>query len=64
MTVLFFLAIVVVIVAVGGLVLWLTNRQPNSTQSSISSFQREMDALSPKDRAEASSRGRRRPGES
>lgn len=64
MTALFFLAIVVVIVAVGGLVLWLTNRQPNSTQSSISSFRREMEALSPKDRAEAPSRGRRRTGES
>lgn len=64
MTALYFLAIVVVIVAVGGLVLWLTNRQPNSTESSISSFQREMDALSPKDREDSPSRGRRRTGES
>ena len=46
---LYFLTIVVVIVVVGGLVLWAANRQPNSTESSISSFQREMDTLSPKD---------------
>lgn len=50
MTALLFLAIVVVIVAVGGLVLWLTSRNPSSTESSIDSFRREMDALSPKDR--------------
>lgn len=64
MTALYFLAIIVVIVTVGGLVLWLTNRQPNSTESSISAFQREMEALSPKDRDMTTSRGRRRTGES
>lgn len=58
MIALWFLAIVVVIVGVGGVILWLTNRQPSSTESSISSFQREMDALSPKstDDAERSAR--------
>ncbi|HET8931233.1 MAG TPA: hypothetical protein VFN21_11295 [Acidimicrobiales bacterium] len=50
MTALWFLAIVVVIVVVGGVVLWLTSRSPSSTESSIDSFRREMDALSPKDR--------------
>lgn len=50
MTALWFLGIVVVIVAVGGVVLWFTNRKPYSTESSIDSFRREMDALSPKDR--------------
>ena len=64
MSALFFLAIVVVIVVVGGLVLWATNRQPNSTESSISSFQREMDALSPKDETAPPARNRRRTGES
>ncbi len=51
-TALWFLAIVVVVVAVGGVVLWLTSRSPSSTESSIDSFRREMDALSPKDRDE------------
>lgn len=50
MTALWFLAIVVIVVAVGGTVLWLTNRKPSSTESSIDSFRREMEALSPKDR--------------
>jgi hypothetical protein len=59
---LYFLAIVVVIVAVGGVVLWLTNRQPSSTESSINSFRREMEALSPKERAGGVPRGRRRTG--
>lgn len=62
MNALIFLAIAVVIVAVGGLVLWVTNRQPSSTESSISSFQREMNALSPKDRSEVGN-GQRRTGE-
>ncbi|MBS1848231.1 MAG: hypothetical protein JST73_08120 [Actinobacteria bacterium] len=52
MTALWFLAIVVVIVAVGGVVLWLTNRKPSSPESSIDAFRREMDALSPKERDE------------
>lgn len=50
MTALWFLGIVVVIVAVGGVALWFMNRKPFSTESSIDSFRREMDALSPKDR--------------
>ncbi len=64
MSALYFLAIVVVIVVVGGLVLWAANRQPNSTESSISSFQREMDALSPKDDTVPPARNRRRTEES
>ena len=52
-----FLAIVVVIVVVGGFVLWLTNRKPSSTESSIDSFRREMDALSPKDRDSSRTKG-------
>ena len=59
MTALWFLAIAVVIVAVGGLVLWVTSRQPRSTESSISLFQREMDALSPKERSEKGRSSRR-----
>ncbi len=51
MTALYFLAIVVGVVAVGGVVLWLVYRKPSSTESSIDSFRREMDALSPKDRS-------------
>ncbi len=49
MNALFFLGIVVVVVAVGGFVLWLTSRSPTSTESSIDSFRREMNALSPQD---------------
>lgn len=64
MTALYFLAIVVVIVVVGGIGLWVANREPNSTESSISSFQREMDALSPKDPETRPQSGRRRTGES
>lgn len=62
MIALWFLAIVVVIVGVGGVILWLTNRQPSSTESSISSFQREMDALSPKSK-DLTDRNARRPRE-
>ncbi len=57
MTALLFLGIVVVIVAVGGVVLWLTSRSPSSTESSIDSFRREMEALSPKDPDEPRTRG-------
>lgn len=60
-TALYFLALAVVIVVVGGLVLWAMNRQPSSTESSISAFKREMDALSPKDETD-SDRGSRRAG--
>lgn len=49
MSALWFLGIIVVVVAVGGLVLWLTSRSPSSTESSIDSFRREMEALSPKE---------------
>ena len=58
MTALYFLAIALVIVVVGGVILWATNRQPSSTESSISSFRREMDALSP-ERRPNSGRGSR-----
>lgn len=52
MSALWFLAIVVVVVVVGGVVLWLGNRSPSSTESSIDSFRREMEALSPKGRGD------------
>ena len=42
-----FLLIVVVVCAVGGLVLWVQHRQPNTLESSLDSFKREMDALAP-----------------
>jgi len=40
-----FLMIVVVISVVGSIIVWLRNRQPNDPLSSVSDFQREMDAL-------------------
>jgi hypothetical protein len=40
-----FLLIVVVISVVGSIIVWLRNRQPNDPLSSVSDFQREMDAL-------------------
>ena len=42
-----FLAIVVVVCAIGGLVLYVQHRQPNTMESGMDSFRREMDALAP-----------------
>lgn len=42
-----FLLIPVVIVIVASLVMWLRGRQPQTLNSGIDSFQREMHALSP-----------------
>jgi hypothetical protein len=42
-----FLAIVVVVSAVGSLILWLQHRSPSTLESGIEAFQREMDALAP-----------------
>lgn len=47
MSALLFLAIPVVIITVGCCVLWLRARNPNTLESGIDSFQREMRALSP-----------------
>jgi hypothetical protein len=42
-----FLLIVVVVCAIGGLVLWVQHREPNTLESGLDSFRREMDALAP-----------------
>ena len=42
-----FLFIVVVVSAIGGLVLYVRHREPNTLDSGMSEFQREMDALAP-----------------
>ena len=47
MNALSFLLIVVVVSAVGGFVLWLQHRQPNTLESGLDAFRREMDALAP-----------------
>ena len=47
MGVLLFLAVPVLVVAVGWTVLALRQRKPSGMQHSIESFRREMDALSP-----------------
>ena len=44
-----FLALAVIISAVGFVVLYLRSRQPTSLESGIDAFQREMHALSPED---------------
>jgi len=46
-TALIFLAIPLVIIAIGGVVLWVRHHKPTSVESGIESFQREMRALSP-----------------
>jgi len=40
-----FLAIVLVLSVVGSVIVWLRHRQPTHVSSSVSEFQREMDAL-------------------
>ncbi len=47
MSAVLFLFIAVVLSAVGVFVLWLQHRSPNTTDSGIDAFQREMDALAP-----------------
>ncbi len=49
MNALVFLLIVVVVSAVGSLILWLQHRSPNTLESGIDAFQREMRALAPPD---------------
>lgn len=62
MTALAFLLVVVVVCAVGGLVLWLQHRQPNTLESGLDAFRREMDALAPpEDACEPRVRGVKRP---
>jgi hypothetical protein len=54
-----FLAIPVVIITIGCVVIWVRSRKPNTLESGIDSFQREMNALSPE---QASDRRTRRGG--
>lgn len=49
MSALVFLLIVLVVSAVGSLILWLQHRSPNTLESGIEAFQREMHALAPPD---------------
>ena len=44
MSAIVFLLIVVVVCAIGGIVLWLQHREPNTLESGLDSFRREMDA--------------------
>jgi hypothetical protein len=48
-TALAFLLIVVAVSALGGIVLWLQHRQPNTLESGLDAFKREMEALAPPD---------------
>lgn len=62
MSALIFLLIVLVVSVVGCGILWLQHRSPNTLESGIEAFQREMDALAPPD-AERERKGRNeRPG--
>ena len=49
MSALVFLLIVIVVSAVGSLILWFQHRSPNTLESGIAAFQREMEALAPPD---------------
>ena len=49
---LLFLLVVVVVSAVGGLILWLQHRNPQTMHSGIDDFHREMRALAPPTAAE------------
>ena len=55
-----FLLLVVVIVAVGSTVLYLRSRSPSSLESGIDNFQREMQALAPRDGEVPTRRWRKR----
>lgn len=56
MTVLLYILVPVLVVAIAASVTWARNRQPTSLQSGVESFRREMEALSP----EGDPRNRRR----
>ncbi len=47
MTVLVYLLVPVLVVAIAASITWARNRQPTSLQSGVESFRREMEALSP-----------------
>ena len=47
MQALLFLAIAAVVCAIGGLVLYVQHRQPNTLESGMDDFRREMNALAP-----------------
>lgn len=47
MSAIVFLLIAVVLCGVGGLVLWVQQREPNTLESGLDAFKREMDALAP-----------------
>jgi hypothetical protein len=49
MSSLVFLLIVVAVSAIGSGILWLQHRSPNTLESGIEAFQREMEALAPPD---------------
>lgn len=56
MTVLIYLLVPILVVAIAASVTWARNRQPTSLESGVDSFRREMQALSP----DADPRNRRR----
>ncbi|MGQ0830974.1 MAG: hypothetical protein ACT4OV_04790 [Microthrixaceae bacterium] len=60
MSALGFLAIVVVVSAIGSFILWLQHRSPSTVESGIEAFQREMEALAPPEQQDP----RRRDGSS
>ena len=47
MSALVFLLIVLVVSALGSTIIWLRHRSPNTLESGIEAFQREMEALAP-----------------
>lgn len=59
MSALIFLALAVVVAVVGCGVLWFQHRTPNTFDSGIDAFRREMDALAPRDDEPGPPDGRR-----
>lgn len=49
MNALVFLLIVLVVSGIGSAILWYQHRSPNTLESGIEAFQREMEALAPPD---------------
>ena len=49
MSALVFLFIVLVVSGIGSAILWYQHRSPNTLESGIEAFQREMEALAPPD---------------
>jgi hypothetical protein len=49
MSALVFLLIVLVVSGIGSAILWYQHRSPNTLESGIEAFQREMEALAPPD---------------